>query len=217
MASQYPTLFSPIRFGRLELRNRLIMTGMAGHMAPPDGSVTDREIAFYERRARGGVGLAVVGAAYVHPGGRFSNDQLGIHTDAHVEGYRRLAAAIKRHGAVASIQLHHAGRQTNSRVTGERLIAPSAVACPVKQEVPHALTVEEIAEVVEWFGQGARRAISHGRRVRPGRACGPRSSRSPRPHPRASVAAPQNRRQLPTGVAALPRRSLCRRSGAATP
>lgn len=162
MPAQYPLLFAPIRFGRLEVRNRLIMTGMAGHMAPADGSVTDREIAFYERRARGGVGLAVVGAAYVHPGGRFSNDQLGIHTDAHIDGYRRLAQAIRRHGAIASIQLHHAGRQTNSRVTGERLIAPSAVACPVKQEVPHALSVEEIAEVVEWFGQGARRVREAG-------------------------------------------------------
>ena len=162
MSVEYPHLFSPARFGRLVLRNRLIMTGMAGHMAPPDGSVTEREIAFYERRARGGVGLAVVGAAYVHPGGRFSNDQLGIHTDAHIEGYRSLATAIKRHGAVASIQLHHAGRQTNSRVTGERLIAPSAAACTVKQEVPHALTREEIAEVVEWFGQGARRVCAAG-------------------------------------------------------
>ncbi|CAN5677757.1 FAD-dependent oxidoreductase [soil metagenome] len=162
MVVPYPLLFSPIRFGRIDLPNRLIMTGMAGHMAPPDGSVTDREIAFYERRARGGVGLAVVGAAYVHPGGRFSNDQLGIHVDAHIEGYRRLATAIKRHGAIASIQLHHAGRQTNSRVTGERLLAPSAVACPVKQEVPHALNHEEIAEVVEWFGQGARRVCEAG-------------------------------------------------------
>lgn len=162
MQAPYPLLFSPIRFGRLEVRNRLIMTGMSGHMAPPDGSVTDREIAFYERRARGGVGLAVVGAAYVHPGGRFGNDQLGIHVDAHIDGYRRLAAAIKRHGAIASIQLHHAGRQTNSRVTGERLIAPSAVACPVKQEVPHALDHAEIAEVVEWFGQAARRVCEAG-------------------------------------------------------
>src|SRR3990170_2646602 len=162
MSADYPHLFSPVPFGRLLLRNRLIMTGMAGHMAPPDGSVTDREIAFYERRARGGVGLAVVGAAYVHPGGRFSNDQLGIHTDAHIDGYRKLATAIKQHGATASIQLHHAGRQTNSRVTGERLIAPSAVACPVKQEVPHALELDEIAEVIEWFGQGARRVCEAG-------------------------------------------------------
>lgn len=162
MPTPFPRLFSPLAFGRLELRNRIVMTGMSGHMAPPDGSVTDREIAFYERRARGGVGLVVVGAAYVHPGGRFSNDQLGIHDDALVPGYRRLAAAIRRHGAIASIQLHHAGRQTNSRVTGHRLIAPSADPCPIKQEMPHALSVEEIAEVVEWFGQGARRVREAG-------------------------------------------------------
>lgn len=157
MTTPYPYLFSPVAFGSLEIRNRLIMTGMSGHMAPADGSVTDREIGFYERRARGGVGLVVVGAAYVHAGGRFGNDQLGIHDDGLIAGYRRLTHAIRRHGAMSSIQLHHAGRQTNSRVTGQRLIAPSAVPCPVKQEVPHALTENEIADVVEWFGQGARR------------------------------------------------------------
>lgn len=162
MPTPFPLLFTPIRFGRLEVRNRLIMTGMAGHMAPPDGSVTEREVAFYERRARGGIGLVVVGAAYVHPGGRFSNDQLGIYDDSLIPGYRRLAATIKQHGAVASIQLHHAGRQTNSRVTGERLIAPSADPCPIKQEVPHALSVAEIADVVEWFGQAARRVRAAG-------------------------------------------------------
>ena len=63
---------------------------------------------------------------------------------------------------MSSIQLHHAGRQTNSRVTGQQLIAPSAVPCPIKQEVPHALTEDEIAEVIEWFGQGARRVRAAG-------------------------------------------------------
>lgn len=162
MNSSFPRLFSPIQIGQREVKNRLIMTGMSGHMSPPDGSVTEREIAFYERRARGGVGYIVVGAAYVHPSGRFGLDQLGIYSDSLIPGLRRLAASIRKHGAVASIQLHHAGRQTNSHVTGFSLLAPSALACPVKQEVPKALSLDEIEEVIEWFGQGARRAMEAG-------------------------------------------------------
>jgi 2,4-dienoyl-CoA reductase-like NADH-dependent reductase (Old Yellow Enzyme family)/thioredoxin reductase len=158
----FPRLFSPIQIGGLEVKNRILMTGMSGHMAPPDGSVTEREVAFYERRARGGAGYLVVGAAYVHPSGSFGVDQLGIYSDELIPHLSRLAQAIRRHGAVASIQLHHAGRQTNSHVTGQPIIAPSPIACPVKREVPHALSLSEIDEVVEWFGQGARRAMEAG-------------------------------------------------------
>jgi 2,4-dienoyl-CoA reductase-like NADH-dependent reductase (Old Yellow Enzyme family)/thioredoxin reductase len=158
----FPHLFNPIEIGGVEVKNRVLMTGMSGHMAPPDGSVTEREVAFYERRARGGAGYLVVGAAYVHPSGRFGADQLGIYSDELIPNLRQLAQAIRRHDAIASIQLHHAGRQTNSLVTGQPIIAPSALACPVKQETPHALSLGEIDEVVEWFGQGARRAMEAG-------------------------------------------------------
>lgn len=162
MSHPFPLLFAPIQVGAREVKNRIIMTGMSGHMAPPDGSVTEREVAFYERRARGGAGYVVVGAAYVAMSGRFGADQLGIYSDELIPGLRSLAAAIRRHGAVASIQLHHAGRQTSARVTGEPVVAPSAIACPVKQELPHALTLDEIDAAVEWFGQGARRAMEAG-------------------------------------------------------
>jgi 2,4-dienoyl-CoA reductase-like NADH-dependent reductase (Old Yellow Enzyme family)/thioredoxin reductase len=158
----FPHLLSPAQVGRREVKNRIIMTGMSGHMAPPDGSVTEREVAFYERRARGGAGYIVVGAAYVDVSGRFGHDQLGIYSDELIPGLRSLATALKRHGALASIQLHHAGRQTNSHVTGRPIIAPSPIACPIKQELPHALTPDEIDAVVEWFGQGARRAMEAG-------------------------------------------------------
>ncbi len=161
MPIPFPLLFTPIQVGRREVKNRIVMTAMSGHMAPDDGSLTERELAFYERRARGGVGYIVVGAAFVHPSGSFGA-QLGIHHDDMIPGLSRLAATIRQHGAVASIQLHHAGRQTNSRVTGHPLIAPSAVPCPIKQEMPRALSRDEIAEVVDWYGQGARRAMEAG-------------------------------------------------------
>lgn len=161
MSSPFPNLFRPIQVGPREVKNRMIMTAMSGHMAEADGAVTDRELAFYERRAQGGVGYIVVGAAFVHPSGTFGN-QLGIHSDDMIPGLARMAAAIRRHGAVASIQLHHAGRQTNSTVTGHELIAPSPVACPIKQETPREMTPEDIARAVEWYAAGARRAMKAG-------------------------------------------------------
>lgn len=160
-ATPFPTLFSPIQVGPREVENRILMTGMSAHMAPDQGWVTDREVAFYERRARGGVGYIVVGAAFVHPSGTFGA-QLGIHSDEMIPGLARLASVIRRHGPVASIQLHHAGRQTNSAVTGYPLIAPSAIPCPVKQEVPRELSRADIEEAIEWYAEGARRAMEAG-------------------------------------------------------
>ena len=154
-------MLGPARIGAREVKNRLIMTGMSAHMAPDEGWVTDREVAFYERRARGGVGCIVVGAAFVHPSGTFGA-QLGIHRDEMIPGLARLAGVIRRHGALASIQLHHAGRQTSSKVTGQALIAPSAVSCPFKQEMPRAMSEMDIEQVLDWYEQGARRAMEAG-------------------------------------------------------
>jgi 2,4-dienoyl-CoA reductase-like NADH-dependent reductase (Old Yellow Enzyme family)/thioredoxin reductase len=140
----------------------MIMTGMSAHMAPDAGYATDREIAFYERRAAGGVGYIIVGAAFVHPSGTFGA-QLGLHDDRMIPGQARLAEAIRRHGAVASIQLHHAGRQTTTAVTGQKvLLAPSAIACPIKREIPRAMNVDDIDEAIGWYADGARRAMAAG-------------------------------------------------------
>ncbi len=130
-------------------------------MAPDEGWVIDREVAFYERRARGEVGYIVVGAAFVHASGTFGA-QLGIHSDEMIPGLSRLASVIRQHGAVASIQLHHAGRQTNSKVTGHPLYAPSAIPCPIKQEVPRELNPADIEQAIDWYAEGARRAMEAG-------------------------------------------------------
>ena len=161
MKTHFPLLLGPARIGTREVKNRIIMTGMSAHMAPDAGWVTDREVAFYDRRAKGGPGCIVVGAAFVHPSGTFGA-QLGIHSDMMIPGLARLASVIKAQGALASIQLHHAGRQTSSCVTGCELIAPSAIACPVKQELPRPLSLADIEEVLGWYAEGARRALEAG-------------------------------------------------------
>ena len=162
MRCPFPKLLEPIQIGSREIKNRVIMTGMSAHMAPDEGFVTDREVAFYERRAAGDIGFVVVGAAFVHASGTFGA-QLGIHRDEMIPGLTRLAGVIRKHGALASIQLHHAGRQTSTGVTGcEHLFAPSAIPCPVKQEMPRAMTIEDIDTAIEWYARGAERAMEAG-------------------------------------------------------
>ena len=161
-SNHFPKLFETGCIGSLTLKNRLIMPPMATNFADKNGQVTDRQIAYYAERAMGGVGLVIVEVSCVdNPVGKGFSGQICIDDDKFIPGLSKLAKAIKRNGAKAAIQLHHAGRQSSSRITGHQLVAPSAVALP-DGEVPRPLTMDEISALVESFAEAARRAKNAG-------------------------------------------------------
>jgi 2,4-dienoyl-CoA reductase-like NADH-dependent reductase (Old Yellow Enzyme family) len=158
MDNNFDLLLSPLQVGNLRLKNRMIMCPMSAHMAPFAGDVTEREILFYEERAKGGVALITLGATFVDPLGSFGNGQLGLWKDSQVPGLRRLVEAIQRHGCLASIQIHHSGRQTSPELCGGQPVAPSPVSLPNSSLIPRELSLVEIRTLVEAYGQTARRA-----------------------------------------------------------
>ncbi len=161
-SSHFPKLFEAGCIGSLELKNRLIMPPMATNFADKDGQVTDRQIAYYAERAKGGVGLVIVEVSCVDaPVGKGFSGQLCIDDDKFIPGLSKLAKAIKRNGAKAAIQLHHAGRQTSSRITGHQPVAPSPIASE-GEEQPRSLTAEQIGILVEAFAEAASRAKKAG-------------------------------------------------------
>jgi len=155
-------LASPIKIGKLELKNRMIMAPMVANLAYEDGSVSERLKAYHEERAKGGVALITVEASYVHLSGKGFRNEVGLYSDRLISGLRGLVDAIHAHGAKASIQLYHAGRQTKSSVTGRLIVAPSPIPDPTEPDTPRELTIDEIAELVRAFGEGARRAKAAG-------------------------------------------------------
>lgn len=164
-AGAYPRTFRPGLVGNVELRNRLVLSPMSENMADRDGLVTPQQVAWYRRKAAGGVGWVNVGCTYVTPAGRPASDvQLAIDRDACIPGLRELVTAIHAEGARAGIQLCHAGRQTTSRYLpdGLRPEAPSAVTEPLLGETPVELTDERIAEIVLEFAAAAVRAREAG-------------------------------------------------------
>jgi 2,4-dienoyl-CoA reductase-like NADH-dependent reductase (Old Yellow Enzyme family) len=139
------------------------MAPMERNYANPDGTVTERTLDHYETCARGGVGWIDVESTFVDARGRGRTHQLGIHDDACVPGLAKLVERVHAHGPKIGIELHHAGRQTESGLTGSQPIAPSPVPCPqVANEVPHELTRREIDEVIDLYGEAARRASEAG-------------------------------------------------------
>ncbi|MFH1240914.1 MAG: FAD-dependent oxidoreductase [Pseudomonadota bacterium] len=164
----FPKLFSPIRIGGLEVRNRLAFAPITTELANLDGSISDELLEYYQERALGGVGLIIVETVHVDRRGKRLPRNPFIDEDRFIPGLRKLAQRIKAAGAGACVQLCHGGHACVSRVTGSRPVGPSPVICKVNHvstqegEVPEELTVEQIRQIIEAFVQGAVRAKEAG-------------------------------------------------------
>jgi len=159
-----PGLLDPLVVRHRTLRNRIVMPPLWSGKAGADGLVADAHVEYHRVRAAAGCGLVIVEHAFVEARGRHSATQLGVHTDAAIPGLARLARAIRDEGALACLQLAHAGSQGNPAVLGMPGVAPSDVPHPRAPElgVPEALSQEGIARVVQAFASAAGRARQAG-------------------------------------------------------
>jgi 2,4-dienoyl-CoA reductase (NADPH2) len=155
--SAYPRLFSSCRLGPLTLKNRITMAPLFLGYGKPTGEISPLLLDHYREMASSGAAMIVVENAAVDPGGLGSPFTLRIDQDSFLAGLKELAAIIKGQGAVAAIQINHAGRFAWTTET----LAPSAVAAAGKV-APRALTGEEIRELPGKFAAAALRAKQAG-------------------------------------------------------
>lgn len=170
-----PSLFDPYTLKRVTLRNRIVASPMCQYQAC-DGFLNEWHQVHYATLARGGAGLVVLEATAVSPEGRITPGDVGLWRDAHVEGLARVAKEIKHAGAVAGIQIGHAGRKAGCAPPWEggaplpesdpqawEPIGPSAL--PYVKSAPHmprVMSLEDIERVQQDFVQAARRALAAG-------------------------------------------------------
>ena len=157
-------------------RNRVGMPPMCQYSAI-DGFANDWHLVHYGARAVGAVGLIIVEATAVVPEGRITPYDLGIWSNEHVEGLRKIASFIHNQDSVAGIQIAHAGRkashdkpalggkQLSPKTGGWQTVAPSAIPFDVAEIPPTELTVEQIEELIVYFTQAAIRAKDAGFKV----------------------------------------------------
>jgi 2,4-dienoyl-CoA reductase-like NADH-dependent reductase (Old Yellow Enzyme family)/thioredoxin reductase len=135
---------------------------MATQFAGEDGSINDRHIAYYVKRINGGVGYITSEHTGIMKQGRAFPNMALIDSDQHITHFKRLVEAIHQESGKIVIQINHAGRQTSSSITGSPIVAPSAIPCPVRKEMPKELSLEEIQKIIEAFGEAARRVKETG-------------------------------------------------------
>ena len=151
MSAAPSLLFSPIRIGRLTVPNRIVFpahfTGFGKAHHP-----TERHARYYAERARGGVGLIVTEITAVHPASTSFERVVWGFDPGCVPGFRRIAEAVHAHGTRIMGQLWHCGRDMATGLFTEQAAqAPSALRGPASYQLPHALSVEEIQDVVAGF------------------------------------------------------------------
>lgn len=156
-------LFDGIKIGNLELKNRVMMAPMENGMAAlGTGEVTDRIIAFFEKRAENNVSLIMPGSIGVAPEGRGLPTQLSMYDASHVAGHKRLVDAIHAKGCKVGAQIYHAGRQASEGITGLTPLAPSAMPCMILGNHPEEITHEQMEVVKDQFVKSARWCVEAG-------------------------------------------------------
>ena len=113
-----PSLFDPFTLKSITLRNRIAVPPMCQYSAI-DGMTNRWHWVHYPSIARGGAGLLIVEATAVSPDGRVTPGCTGLWADTQIDGMARIAAEIKAEGAVAGIQLGHAGRKASANLPWE--------------------------------------------------------------------------------------------------
>lgn len=158
MNHNFPNMFSPINIGTVTVPNRFVVPPMGNNFANTDGSMSERSVAYYEARAKGGFGLITIESTVVYKEAKGGPRKPCLFSDEVVPSFKRVADACHAYGAKVSIQLQHAGPEGNSKLTGYPLKAASAIAPSAGREIPEAMPTEEVYRLIECYGDAARRA-----------------------------------------------------------
>lgn len=140
------------------MKNRFMLAPMTNTQSHQDGTLSDDEFHWLSMRAEGGFGLVMTCASHVQAIGKGFPGQLGIFSDEHILGHRRLAASLQSHGAVAVIQLHHAGMRSPEELIGEVPICPTAN----EKHGARGMSLDEVRRLKQDFIDAAIRAKEAG-------------------------------------------------------
>lgn len=162
MPPQFPLLFSPLRIGSADVKNRIVSTSHDASFGS-GGYPTDRYVRYHVEKAKGGAGLVqAFGTTSVHPSSPGGPGNVQIFDDSIVPYFSHMAAEIHRWGALVTCQLVHRGRRMSVLASRRAAVAPSETPNERTWEVPHALSVAEIRELVDAYAAAAVRTRDGG-------------------------------------------------------
>lgn len=152
----YEKLFTPMKIGAMEIKNRLMMSAMDTYYVGSDGICNERMAQYLITRAKGGWGLIVTEMT------RVSADSgmpiLGMYNDAQEEAFKPVVAEIHKYGSKLLMQLVHPGRRETKATRTDASLAPSVIAVGPGTDLPREMTTEEVWVMIEQYISAAQRA-----------------------------------------------------------
>jgi len=154
-------LFSNFKIKDMNLKNRIVMAPMCMDSCnEEDGIANNWHFIHYSTRAIGGVGLIIVESTGIEPGGRITDNDLGIWSEEHVKNLSNIVNECHKYGAKIGIQINHAGRK--SETLSYSIIAPSPIAFNEHYRLPSEMTKKDITNTIALFKAAAKRALTAG-------------------------------------------------------
>jgi len=138
----------------LTMKNRFMLAPMTNQQSHEDGTLSDDELHWLTMRAKGQFGLVMTCASHVQAIGKGFPGQLGIFSDIHIDGHKKITANLKEHDSVSVIQLHHAGMRSPEKLLAEVPVCPSVN----EKHGARALTIAEVEQLRDDFIDAAIRA-----------------------------------------------------------
>ena len=152
-------LFHPTTIDSLTLANRFVRSATAERLARANGSLLPEAAQLYKELARGGVGLIITGHAYISPEGKAHAWMAGIDHDSLLPGLQEATDAAHGAGGKIAVQINHAGGLKEVNLDQGPPLAPSSMLYAQTGHQARELTNGEIEQIIEQFGQAARRAL----------------------------------------------------------
>lgn len=148
---------------KITLKNPIVMAPMTTFSANEDGTVSEAELSYYKKRAKG-VGMVVTATTYVSPSGKGFHGEFAAYNNSFLPGLKKLAETIKSEGTLAVLQIFHAGRMAlPDEIPNGIAISASAVAAERPNAVvPKEMTEAEIQDTIKAFGETTKLAIEAG-------------------------------------------------------
>jgi 2,4-dienoyl-CoA reductase-like NADH-dependent reductase (Old Yellow Enzyme family)/thioredoxin reductase len=155
-------MFEGFELGTLKLANRFVFPPIKLGYGNPDGTVTDRQVLFYQQIAKDGPAVVILEPVPVTPEGKEHPRQLCVHLPESATELKKIVDVIHKQGRLACLHLNHAGAAANPKATGTNPKAPSVITCPRSGEESEPLTEKEIKIVIAGYRSATQKAVDAG-------------------------------------------------------
>ena len=149
-------MFKEFTLGTVRLINRFVFPPIKLAYGNPDGTVTDRQLIFYQQIARQGPAVVILEPVSVTPEGKEHPKQLCVHLPGSSGELKKIVEVIHNEDRLACLHLNHAGAAANPMATGAKPKAPSGLTCPASGQEAEALSVEEIDGIIAGYRVAAQ-------------------------------------------------------------